>query len=228
MKKIGVIGDENLDFILYLTSVIKNLDKKVAVRDSKKNLHYYNYVKYEDKFNKKLTYNDIDFYIDGKEVVGNYDIVLETFNLVDFNYDEKQLTHIYNNINNYDVLILLSKQNKLLLDIYNKIIDEVYEKANNIIVFELDIVNCKIEPKNIVKELKIDELNKVRETHTVFLEEKNIVNKINLQYGDKVYIKGLTKEYIDGIKSVVSYIFEEKEIGDKEIKKAIAKSKKGV
>ncbi len=228
VKNIGIIGDENLDFILYLTSVLKNLNKNVAVIDENKNKNYYKYLEYNDNLEKKVTYNDVDFYIDNASIIGDYDFYIENFNISDFNYEDKKLKHIYKKFLKYEVLILICKQDKLLLDTYNSIFNDIYENVNNIIVIENNIVDCKIQPTKVIKELKLDIMNKVRDIHAIPFVEKNIISTINLQYENKVSIKKLSKEYIESIKSVITYVYSDDEINDKEIKKAINKSKKGI
>ncbi len=225
--KIGIIGEENQEFSLYLSSIIKNVNKTVAIYDTEKKVSNYKaYIDYDERFGNKYTFNEVDFYFKDALFEKNYNVVLDTY---DFNEDNFNILieKLKESMAEYEVLIILCKQNKLQIDMYAKIAEEIYEMSNSIIIVEQDLINSKIKPSKSITEFKLDILNKIVSINSIYLEEKNIKNKLNLQYGNKVFLK-ISQEYKETLKFIIEHIFDENDVSEKEIKKAIKKSKKGI
>ncbi len=224
MRKIAVIGENKEDLIIYLSSILKNLEKQVAVIEKGIHGKYLEYLGENNIIAKGIiTKNNVDYCVDGssnlEDSTGFYDVVFINFN--ELNNDK---------IFECDELMVVATQNKKIIEGFDSFISENYEKLKFIHFINKDIVECKTIPSEIIKKVKIDEESKVLETYNLYLDEQNIKNKLDLQYSNRVKLSKLSSEYKKCIINIIKYMFtdEEERITEKEIKLAFKKSKKGI
>ncbi len=228
MKKIGVMGQGNIDFILYLSSILKQVNNEVVVKDLKKTNEYQSYIKEDIRLMTEYSYNDIDFYFTREN--NNYkDVLINNYDISEIAVlpEKSMFGNVTNAIKENDFLIILCEQRKVVIDYINQLLsDEDFKSLEKVFFIDKDFIDSKTIPSKIVRSI-LDEENKGNIVkYQIPFDEVNFLNKINLQYDNKILFK-ISKEYAEVLKLIVLEIFEGK-FTEKEVKSAIKRARKGV
>ncbi len=213
---IGIVGSakDMFSYGLHFCYVLKKLQKnkrKVLLIDKYDVMRMMFY----DNTLSIYTHADIDIVsrVDKVEHDG-YDIIVEFIDvneIEDFeNVDE--LTRCTS-------LIYLATQEYKNVEGLKAFTNSNYDKLPNTYFVEYNIYDCKYSPQKLLPKIALDTESKVIEKYTIYFDEGNSTNFIDMQFNSKVSFKKLSKEYLNSIVEIVSSILATESITAKDIRK---------
>jgi len=224
-KVIGFVGSEQFDLILYLSRVLKNLDKKVLLIDFSQDFKLSACIPFskqmlaKNKNNSKvIDYSGVDIIMKGEEeknisfyMGSDYDFIL-----VDFGFNLKD-----KNIMKCNDLFLVTDFYKTNVSKFNNSLLDEFQ--NKFLVFR-DVVDGKLTPGYILDEHLPNLEVERKHCNTLYLDSIDIKIKIDLQYDTNVRFKKLSSNLKNWIKDVATYLSGQTK---KEIEKAYKAAERG-
>lgn len=223
-KVIGFVGIEQFDIILYLSRVLKNLNKKVMLLDLADNKKLSICIPYPDQLLAKnknnsliIDYSGIDIIInnEGRNKISNF-VNQYDFILIDFGFDLKNKEILL-----CDELFLVTDLDKTNSNRFN---NTQFDHIQNKYLIFREVVDCKITPFYVLEE-HIPNLHIDREYCSILYQDYiDTKMKLNWQYDEDVRFKKLSRHYKNWIKDTVTYISG---LTRKDIEKAYKAAERG-
>lgn len=222
-KRYGIIGEPCHDFVIYLASIIQNLNRSVLVIDYTQNNSIVHSIINGDEFVGLIEYKNIDYIKGGYNAVNTleYDVVFYVFSTgvsgesMKDSLENKELTEGYDEI---FVITTMERNNiiktaKFLLDIEYTSVHIIYR----------DMCESKIDQKYITMNFDLKSNDRIK-NHFISLDIFDYEYRIRMEYEAYKEFKNLSEEYISFLKKIIRDLFD---VSNKEINKAYSRAKRG-
>lgn len=224
-KVIGFIGIEQFDIILYLSRVLKNLNKKILLFDLSENFKLSACIPFPDQLLaidnsdcKVIDYSGVDIIMkgEGSKKISSFIKQEYDYILIDFGFDLKNKEIIKCN-----ELFLVTDFNKTNI---SKLNNYLFDSIKNKFLIFRDVVDGKITPIYVLEEhlpnLRIEK----NQCSTLYQDYLDTKMKISWQYDDNIRFKKLSIHFKNWIKDTVAYLSNSTK---KEIEKAYKAAERG-
>ncbi|NLD46188.1 MAG: hypothetical protein GX660_03175 [Clostridiaceae bacterium] len=197
-NKIGFAGTKVNDIALYLSRILVNLGRNTAIIDASKE----QLLKYSvPEINKGdiVTYRNVDVFLNCIDTESFSDIDMTAYDVVMINFGMNDgLIEEYSGCNVLMAVTDLQRHNILRLrDFLSKT-----DKNLEIIRVFRDVVDCKIDKKYIDSILESFGIKYLAD-YELYLEDAELVCRIESQYNDIIKFQKLQKEYKNMLREIV-------------------------
>lgn len=209
--KVGFMGNKTEDIMMYLSRVIVILGKKIAIVDaSAEQLLKYAIPKINDNYLVTpivTTYRDVDVYV-GHNVEGllnSFECSKYEFVFMNYGYKSDLINGFMECNFKFAVTDMEIHSVYKLKEMASKI-----NKPSELIRIYRDVVDCKID-KNYLDNLIDSELLKFSQEFALYVDENEMLCRIDSQYNDIFKFNKLPKDFKEMlVQLVVSFGFEKK------------------
>lgn len=218
--KVGFIGHKTEDIMMYLSRIILNMGKRVAVFDASNEQILRYYAPNIDESSNVTNYRNIDFYSSCQSIEAHCKIEFSKYDVVLINYGyNTELLDEYSSCSHKFIVTDLERHSIL------KMKNTCSKLNKSIEIFRVfrDVVNCKIDEKYINNVLD-NVMVKILNDYIIFHDDNELICKIESQYNDIFKFNKLPKFFKDILLDILNSLGFDK----KSSVKALKISEKGV